>query len=530
MGNNSTLHQSAAQRLRLRPYQQECIDSILKHQAQGHNRLLCALGTGAGKTVIFSSLISQQKVRTLIIAHTLELLQQAKDKLVMVDPSINVGLVDANHKEFDQPVVIASLQSATQPANLKKLIAQDFKLLVYDECHHATAPSAKKLIDALGFGVDTSKLFVGFTATAFKLGLGDVFDHIAYEKTTQQLIEEEYLVRPKGIKIATDIDLKNVRTIDGDFASASLAQIIDTPKMNGVVVDAYLKHAIGKRTICFGITVAHAQHLSDTFQEYGVSSSVISSDTPREDRCRILKDFRDGRIDVLSNCSVLTEGIDFPETECIIVAKITRSRGLYQQMVGRGLRKFPNKAECIIIDLSDKNHSVCSSAFLLNDANQSEVSSGAKQKKDQRAALPPLLNPKLKSALLNFDPLGKSYTWAKEDRSYKMKGASMTIAVTPQTEELYQVTVITRDDLNLLASNLSFEYAFAAAEDFARANKKNFSVSDQDADWRKLPLTDKQLALFKGYGFKKGIESLTRGQAATIISSNVLKKKKVSGS
>ena len=113
--------------------------------------------------------------------------------------------------------------------------------------------------------------------------------------------------------------------------------------MNDLIVTSYQEHALGRPSICFGTTVNHAYNLSNLFKERGITSECIHGGTPFHEREAILGKYKAGEIDVLSNCAVLTEGFDAPSTACVIVARPTKSKGLYQQMAGRGLRIFPGE-------------------------------------------------------------------------------------------------------------------------------------------------------------------------------------------
>jgi ATP-dependent helicase IRC3 len=513
--------------MNLRNYQRECIDSILNFYAQGKNRLLVSLPTGSGKTVVFSQLTRELNQRTLILAHTSELLLQAKEQLLMMNVSLSVGLVDADHKEFGLPVVVSSIQAASVPANLKKLQEQNFQVLIFDECHHSPANNARKVLDVLGFGKKTSKLLVGFTATAFrsdKKGLGEIFDTVAYERGIKEMIADGFLVPPRGYKIATDLDLSAIKTIDGDYQQASLAQVMDTDAMNKLVIDSYIRIAANKKTLCFGASVQHAEHLSKEFKQRGISAEVIHGSMPKESRTAILERYKTGDLQVLSNCQLLTEGVDLPLTECVILAKPTRSKALYQQIVGRGLRLWPNKKEAIILEFNDKAHSLCNVTQLLSDG---EIQTAVRTKQSHTQEIPSQLNPKLKAALVSHDPLGESFTWEKgENNTYVLRGTNnCTLEISQISLEKYQVIFSSEDERKCIASNLNFEWAFSSAEDWAKQNRRLFVFSDKDAEWRRLPISDKQKNIFKSRGFKAGIDQLTRGQASTLISSGSLKKR-----
>ena len=509
--------------LSLRSYQIECLEAIETLHSQGMNRQLISLPTGAGKTVIFANLIKRRNCRALVLAHTIELLQQSKEKIEMVCPGLDIGIINSNSKEFNKKVVISSIQSARIPENLKQLQEQEFELLIYDECHRAVSDSAKLVIESLGFAKDTPKLFTGFTATAFRndgKGLAEIFDIVAYQKKIKDMINDGYLCQPSGIKVTTNIDLSKVKFGDGDFEAESLAQVMDTDEISQIIVDSYIEKGEGRQTLCFGVTVQHAHNLAQKFRQQNVSSQTIHGGMSKAERETILKDYRNGQIRVLCNCMVLTEGFDAPETACIIVARPTQSKGLFQQMAGRGLRLFPNKKNCLILDLCTTNHSLCSTATLVEDA---EVEDNRDRLGDNRKEIiekfPTNLNQKLKSALRTFDPLSDSFTWAKKDSIYVLRGGGHTrLGIVPSGEDRFRVVLANEKDHRIIAEGLNFEYAFATAEEFARENRAAFIVCDRSASWRDLPASDKQISLIRSKTrCKAGLGKLTRGQAADLI-------------
>ncbi len=531
--NNAHLIQSLQQlpsipstsRISLRPYQVECLAKIKELHAQGKNRLLVSLPTASGKTVIFAHLITKLSGRALIIAHTHELLQQAEEKLIMIAPDIYAGFVDGEHKDFGAEVVIASVQSASLDSNLNQLSKQNFGILIYDECHHAATDSARKIIDRLGFGKKTNKLLVGFTATAWrqdKKGLGEIFDTVAYEKDTKSMIDEGWLVPPVGYKIATDIDLSSVQSVDGDFVQASLARVMDTQDMCSKVVEAYIQKASGRKAICFGVSVNHAKNLADGFNARGVVAKVIHGEMTLQEREAVLENYRSGSTQVLCNCQILTEGVDLPETSCVIVARPTKSLGLYVQMVGRGLRLWPNKKDCVVLDVGDRHHSICNAAMLLSDSEKDQIKE--RTKKEMLRELPVKLNPKLKAVLVSSDPLGQSFTWERGDNNaYFMRGAGKArIDIVSFGKDTYAAIYSDEESRRIIAENLNFEWAFSTAEDYAKVNRKLFVLSDKEAEWRELPITDKQIKTLRKCGFKSGVDKLTRGQASAIMQSGVL--------
>lgn len=516
--------------IRLRQYQEDCLEAIQEYASKGKMRQLVSLPTGSGKTVVFGHLVQRMQHRALILAHTGELLEQAREKIQMICPGIEVGLVDGQHKEFEYPVVVASVQSSALQHNLERLKQQNFPLLIADEAHHFAADSHRRIINHLGFGVGTDRLLVGFTATAFRndsLGLAEVFDIIAYERSIRDMVSEGYLCRPNGLRIATDIDLSKVRLEGADFQATSLAAVMDTPELNKLVADAYLQHAQDQQAIVFGVTIQHALNLAEALKQRGIAAKAIHGNMGRDERAQAIAEYRSGVIKAITNCSVLVEGFDAPETSCIIIARPTHSKGLYQQMVGRGLRLWPNKRECLILDLGDRSHGLCDAATLLFDADKPLDSEEQQKQQDKEAIakLPPKLNQKLKSAIIAFNPLGDSFIWERDSKGYFIKGARTTrLCIFSTAEDRHRVTLFEGACAMIVADDLTFEYAFASAEEFAKENRGLFVVADRDASWRTLPISEKQSAFIRKHGFRAGVEDLTRGQAAALIGSGALKR------
>lgn len=135
--------------MELRDYQKECLQNIEDQFMGGMNRQMIVLPTGAGKTVIFSELIKEKNLKTLVIAHRIELLEQAEDKIKRAAPHIETGIFCGDKKCHDKQVTIASIQSAYNHLDLLK--AENYELLIIDEAHHAAAPTYRKLVEYLGF-------------------------------------------------------------------------------------------------------------------------------------------------------------------------------------------------------------------------------------------------------------------------------------------------------------------------------------------------------------------------------------------
>ena len=447
----------------------------------------------------------------------------------MICPGLEVGIVKGESKETSSQVVISSIQALYRPQNLASLAEQNFDLLIYDEAHRAGAEMSRQILKDLGFGPGTKKLLVGFSATPSRqdgLGLGEIFDEITFEKDIKWMINAGYLCKPRGLKVATDLDLSSIKTVDGDFQASSLAELMDTPELISLVVEAYKQHAEYLSTICFTTSIKHAGNIAEAFNKAGVIAESVSGETPKDLRDNLISKFKNGEISVLANCQLLTEGFDSPETSCVIVARPTKSQALYQQMVGRGLRLWPNKKECVVLDFCDKAHSLCSTGMLLGDSEVTKQKEEEERKRAIEERLPLTLNKKLKAAIISFDPLGDSFVWQKEGGTYLIKGSGKArIEIISQDNDRFSAVLTNLEGSNQdIATNLTFEYAFSCAEDYAREHKQLFVMSDKEAAWRDLPISEKQLNLLRSYGYRAGIANLTRGQAASLIGSGCLRK------
>lgn len=530
--------------INLRPYQTECLASIASNRNDGILRQIVHLPTAAGKTVVFGSLIAEAikadpSSRVLILAFNCDLLGQAKDKIKMIDPSIDVGILDAFNKEFNCQVVVSSVQSARQPGNLEQLRKQGFSICIADECHHFASDSARFVLNELGFSKEGcakgGHLLCGFSATPYRQddkGLGEVFDKIVYHKSIAEMVRDGYLSPPRGHKVLTDLDLSKVAIENGDYSITALSQLMNTAVINEMIVQSYLEKAAGRKAIAFATSIAHAVALADCFRRFGVRAEAIHSNLSFDERESLKKQFREGEIEVLTNPLMLTEGYDEPSISAVVVARPTKSLGLYQQMIGRGLRPSVQKKDCVVLDFGDQAHSLCNVDVLLGgdvDEKKEEKRPRNERIEELVKKLPTNLNPKLKKAILEIDLLGNSFSWQKDaDGCYFLKGGGETVIKLIKTsEDLFDAILFSKGGAQTIASALDFEYSFSSAEDFARANKGLFAVSDLDAPWRSLPISERQKELFRSGGFKIGIDSLNRGQAATIIGSGILRRRKI---
>lgn len=338
----------------LRDYQSAAIDSLRREFLAGKRNVILHSPTGAGKTITAASLIksAQNKgKKVLFLANRRELIFQARDTLAGC--GVVAGVIMAGEEPtFSSAVQVASMQTYVRRMNLEELGSNPWfhaaAVIVVDECHGAISPSYQKILKKYGGKTIT----VGLTATPCRgdgRGLGEYFDALVSTAGIGELIDQGYLVQVRYFVPSTP-DLDKIRTVAGDYDRKELGERMDKAHLVGDIVENWLKICPERATIVFAVNVRHSIHIVDQFLSVGITAEHVDAKTPAEERADILKRLRNGKTQIVSNVGILCEGFDFPAAGCIILARPTKSLGLYLQMAGRGLRPYPGKRDCILID------------------------------------------------------------------------------------------------------------------------------------------------------------------------------------
>ena len=386
--------------MNLRPYQRTAIDAIRERWDAGDPNALLVLATGLGKTVVFCTLGRELRMegigKTLVLAHRKELLDQAREKWLAVEPDAHVGIYQGARREFYADVICASVQSCypdvvdgsgnvTRRGRINDLPLKDIGLVIVDECHHLAADTYRGLLTALREH-NPNAVMLGVTATPYRndgKGLGEFYDRVAFRMGIGEGIEQGFLAALRGCRVELDIDLSQVKTSKrtGDFVESDLGNVMDTEQARREIVRAWQREMgpgteaggrDGRFTAAFTPTVESAQHLCQEFEDAGVSAVWVSGSMPKADRIRSLDAYQHGKARVIVNCAVLTEGWDAPHTSCVLIARPTQSIGMYAQMVGRGTRLYQGKADCVVMD--------CVGASRLGLASLADLSTGAESR------------------------------------------------------------------------------------------------------------------------------------------------------
>lgn len=358
--------------IKLRDYQIDAIDKCMEAINEGSKRIGVSMATGGGKTVIFSNLIDKLKqesgksdFKALVLVHRRELANQAGNTIKRAFPNARVQLeMGKQHTDIEQSdVIIASVQSLIR--RLDKYKKDDIDLIIIDEAHHSVAKSYVEILRYFNANSPSSKIpVVGFSATferADNKALSEVIDKIVYHRGILDMIDDKWLCEGKftTVKIKTDLSKVEKSYATDDFKIDSLSKVMNTPEVNKIILMSYLhqrkEHNV-KSALLFGVDVAHVKSLHELFVSNGINAKDVTGRTKDEIRDSYIKDFKDGKIEVLMNCGIFTEGTDMPNIDCILLCRPTRSRSLLVQMIGRGLRLHHSKDYCHIMDFVDSSN------------------------------------------------------------------------------------------------------------------------------------------------------------------------------
>lgn len=366
--------------IKLRDYQEECVNKI--NEMINEEKKIAYLATGSGKTIIMAEVAKNTSGRVLIVVDQLELREQTIDKLIAVGVNKEeIGSVQGKYDNVHKKCVIATRQSLTHPKSdrLDRIIANGgFEVVLIDECHRGVN-QIKKIIDL----VANNAKVIGFTATPFNQQLKSVFTDFIYEKDILSLIDDDYLCSPRCFSVSTNTDLSGVKTVGGEFVQSQLSDVVDNAERNAIIVKAYKDYAKDRNhCLVFATSIEHADNLTKAFNINGISAKSVDSFDDSNERENTISEFKKGKFRVLVNVAILTTGFDFEALDAIIMARPTKSRILYTQCIGRGLRIAEGKDDCLIIDITDnfKNNNLLNTKSIF-DIEDNETIKEAKERK-----------------------------------------------------------------------------------------------------------------------------------------------------
>lgn len=320
----------------LRPYQQELVDNVYADWNSGYKAPCIVLPCGGGKSVIIAEIakqFTQEYKNVLFLVHRKELCEQIAGTFVRWGVNMEycqIGMVQTICRRLDK--------------------IQKPSLIITDENHHSKAVSYRKIYDCFS---DVPR--VGVTATPVRLdgsGLKDVNDKLIIGVTAKWLIANNHLAPYDYYAPPIQAQKPKLRTRNGEFIASDILAFYDKPAIYGDIVKHYKKLAYGKQAIAYCAAISQSEKLCEEFKANGISACHIDAKTPKAVRAEIIESFRSGKVKILSNVDLISEGFDVPDCEVSILARPTKSLTLYIQQSMRCMRYKPGK-RAIIIDHTD---------------------------------------------------------------------------------------------------------------------------------------------------------------------------------
>lgn len=339
----------SGEKLELREYQQEALNNLQAMRERKETIALLYQATGTGKTV--TAVMDAKRVggRTLFVAHTMELVNQAYNTFKSLWSEVTVGKFADSVKDTDCNVICGSIQSVA--LNLDSFNDSDFDYIIIDEAHHATAETYQKVLAYF-----KPKFILGLTATperADEESILNIFKNTAHKLDIQTAVEIGALVNVRCIRIHTNIDMTKVRFNSVQYNIRDLDVKICVTERNKLIVDTWLNYVKNKRTVVFCASVKHAEEIARLFRDSDVNAVAVSGSMKTSERNEWLVKFASGEVKVLCACDLLNEGWDCPQTEVLFMARPTMSKVLYTQQLGRGMRLSDGKDFLMVFDFVD---------------------------------------------------------------------------------------------------------------------------------------------------------------------------------
>ncbi|MEC8427147.1 MAG: DEAD/DEAH box helicase [Pseudomonadota bacterium] len=351
----------------LRDYQQEAVDATLTHFRKSNDAAVIVLPTGAGKSLVIAELACLARRKILVLTHVKELVEQNHAKYQNYGLTGGIFSAGLKRKENQYQVTFASVQSVS--ANLDKF-KDEYSLVIVDECHRISDNDDSQystIINQLKQSNPDLKV-LGLTATPYRLGMGWIyryhyrgfvrsdqerpFQRCIYELPLSYMINRGYLTKPHLIDAAVaqyDFSALSQNRF-GEYAEKDVNQLLsNNQRVTRSIIEQVVTLAEKRQAVMiFAATVAHAREIEGYLPEQ--ETALITGDTHLKERDFLIQQFKQGELKYLVNVSVLTTGFDAPHVDFIAILRPTQSVSLYQQIVGRGLRLYDGKEDCLVID------------------------------------------------------------------------------------------------------------------------------------------------------------------------------------
>lgn len=363
--------------LELRPYQTRAIEALVEMFYTGPRAAMIVLATGLGKTVTAAEAIrriretTRSTCRVLVLAHTIDLVEQLERSFwPFMRPTEASIVLTGNQRPSD----ISDLKNyafvfSTRDSMAALLRDEDFsdlfEFVVVDECHHLGSDVYEFVLDNLNAGRSGGPFLLGLTATPWRpdgTSLDERFGDPLVSVDLAQGLRDGYLSNVDYRMFTDDVDWQRLKEIEGErFTPEKINRTLFITEWDNAVIERTMEswREIGSsaRGIVFCGTIDHAYSIAAKINALGFTTAEVAASRTRDnravspvDRAKLLWDFASGKIGILCAVDVLNEGIDVPDVNLVVFQRVTHSRRIFVQQLGRGLRIKEGKDKVIVLD------------------------------------------------------------------------------------------------------------------------------------------------------------------------------------
>jgi DNA repair protein RadD len=375
----------------LRPYQEGAVEATLEHFRRDRSPVVVVLPTGAGKSLVIAELARIARGRVLVMAHVRELVEQNHQKYSSFGLEAGIYSAGLDRKETGHKVIFGSIQSI---ARAPESFFENFSLVVVDECQRVSMEGETQYLQVISRlqKKNPNVCVLGLTATPYRLGLGWIYQYhrqsklqrteedrffkkCVFELSIRYMIKHGFLTLP--VKIDSPVacyDFSSLKLKSGSFVISEIETVLkDQKRITPLIINNIIDMAQDRKGVMiFTSSVNHAMEIMRLLPSY--VSALVTAETSSQDREEIIRVFKEKKLKYLVNVSVLTTGFDAPHVDVIAILRPTESVGLYQQIIGRGLRLSPGKNDCLILDYTGQGHDIYSPLIEENRPNNQVVS------------------------------------------------------------------------------------------------------------------------------------------------------------
>ena len=367
--------------MQLRPQQEIAVREIGDCLKKDLRRIAYVAPTGSGKGSIMAFLAAnsyKQGKKMICVFPISSLVSQMKQRFIDWGvPENEINILSGNQTTKTQDGLITIAMAQTLTARQSKIDFKQWDVAILDECHLTTFHKSIRAV------FSEVKTVVGLTATPWVLGrkkqekFADLYQATVVGGTYKEQVIAGYLVPLRWQGIAT-VDMKGAKVTNGDYHQEDLIAKCNVEEQRQALVASYKEHCHLYPAVAFCVDVQHAYDLRDDFNSFGYKAVTITGETPESERLEYFKQLSNGDINVITSVDTMTTGVDIPAIRCVMLARPTKSKALFQQQVGRGSRLHPDKEFCMILDQAGnlKRHgfpeSLCRADYKITPPKENE--------------------------------------------------------------------------------------------------------------------------------------------------------------